>query len=490
MLTDEQIDALDLSDQDATRELIRSLVKQIKEQNTLIASLTRRVNDLEERLAKDSHNSSKPPSSDGYGKKPRSTEALDRKRKRKRKSGGQKGHKGSTLEMSATPDETQVSRPQHCEHCRRRIGNSRPVVSRSRRQEYTAVFQMRVLEYQVEEVECAHCGTRNKGEFPEHIKNKTQYSPKLRGLIAYLKNYQLLPNNRIVEFMEDVLGHSISEGTIHKLNRKLYNLLEPAENFIKKELLKSAVMGNDETGVSVSGKLHWLHSASTDKLTFLQVHEKRGKDAIDDIGILPEYSGRSMHDFWQGYLKLLCDHAFCNAHLLRELIFIDEQLGPQKWAKDMMGCLISAKEDVERALSRGKNVLGHRKIRAIEDEYDLIIKKGLRKHPAPKKIVGKRGRTPLGKERSLLQRMRDHRSEILAFIYDFRVPFDNNLSERDIRMAKLKMKISGCFRSMDGARHFMRIRSYTSTVRKNGRAMLDALTAAFLGDPFMPRISG
>jgi transposase len=324
----------------------------------------------------------------------------------------------------------------------------------------------------------------NTGDFPAHIKTKTQYSPEFRGFIAYLKNYQMISDNRIVEFVSDVLKHRTSEGTIHNINRMLHNSLEESEATIKSELRRAPVIQNDESGVSVNGELKWLHSASTQNLTHYDIHENRGKKAMDEIGILPGYEGTSVHDFWKSYQDYECEHAYCNAHLLRELLFLFEERS-QQWAEKMIRLLVSTKKAVDRYRERSQNCLSKYLLKKIEHEYDHIIRAGFRKNPAAKKEAGKRGRTKQSKERNLLSRLRDHRAEILAFAYNFRIPFDNNLSERDIRMIKVKLKISGCFRSMRGARLFCRIRSYISTCRKNGYNTLDALVEALYGRPLL-----
>jgi transposase-like protein len=230
-----------------------------------------------------------------------------------------------------------------------------------------------------------------------------------------------------------------------------------------------------------------LHAAATPNLTYYQIHPKRGCDAMDHMDILPNFNGRAIHDFWKPYFKYHCNHGLCNAHHLRELIFLHEQ-HDQQWAKEMMDCLVDIKKSVDEAKT-STDTLFKEQIQKFEARYQNILDEGYNENPLPKKESTKRkkrGRIKKTKARNLLERLDEHRKEVLAFMYDFKVPFDNNLIERDLRMAKVQQKISGTFRSQDGADAFCRIRSYISTVRKNAVNAIDAIGNAFEGCAFLP----
>jgi transposase len=242
----------------------------------------------------------------------------------------------------------------------------------------------------------------------------------------------------------------------------------------------------DETGARVNGTLEWLHSASTDQATYYAIHSKRGSDAMDAIDILPQRQGWSIHDAWQPYFKYPeAKHGLCNAHLVRELVFLIEHHA-QAWAKDFLSLLTNMKEKVDTAKSLGQSSLSVLQVTMFEQVYDRIVERGERANPPPVRQPNQRGRLKQSPARNLLDRLINHKPEVMAFVYDFAVPFDNNLAERDIRMVKVQQKVSGGFRSGDGANTFCQVRSYISTARKNGQRVLDVLTQAFSGTPYWP----
>jgi transposase-like protein len=345
---------------------------------------------------------------------------------------------------------------------------------------------MEVTEHQAEIKSCSHCGHLNKAAFPEQVKAPVQYGPRLKAIAVYLRQYQLLPYNRTRELFRDLFSTDLSEGTLTNITDTCSEFLQEPLDQIRNQLEQSSVVNFDETGSSVYGKRQWLHAASTPSLTYYEIHPKRGSHAMDHMGILPSFNGRAIHDFWKPYFKYDCNHGLCNAHHLRELIFLHEQHG-QRWAKNMIDCLIDIKKAVDEAKT-STDTLFKEQIHKFETRYQNILDKGYNENPLPKKksTKKKRGRPKKSKARNLLERLDEHRKEVLAFMYDFKVPFDNNLAERDLRMAKVQQKISGTFRSQDGANAFCRIRSYISTAKKSAVNVIDAIGNAFQGYPFMP----
>ena len=233
--------------------------------------------------------------------------------------------------------------------------------------------------------------------------------------------------------------------------------------------------------------LWWTHSASTAEATYYGIHRKRGREAADEIGILPGFIGRAIHDFWKPYFGYDCLHGLCNAHHLRELIFVHEQ-HRQDWAKRMIDCLLDIKDAVEAAGETADH-LAAEQLQNFEVRFQQVLDEGYAQNPLPPQPAGakkKRGPRKKSKPRNLLERLDGHRSDALAFMYDFSVPFDNNQAERDLRMMKVQQKISGMFRTEEGAEAFCRIRSYISTARKNSVGAMDALDRLFGGNPFVP----
>jgi transposase len=444
----------------------------------LILQLVDRIEKLEGQLKKNSHNSSKPPSSDGLKKKKRTRS--QRKRSGK-KSGGQKGHKGKTLEQSDKPDETIHLSVKRCSCCEELLENHEPKYHEKRQVFEIPRLSPLITEYQAEIKDCHRCGVENKADFPEGVTHPVQYGNYLKGVVTYFRYYQLIPLERSREIFEDIFSIPLCEGTIVNTSKKCAVSLGGFYEWIIEKLRHSRVVNFDETGINIGGKLHWLHNASTPLLTSYLVHQKRGSDACDAFGILPVFKGTAVHDHWSSYFKYDCTHSLCNSHHLRELQFVYEQY-EQKWAQKMMSFLCELKCEVEKAGSEGKLLENHR-MKYYENRYKRILREGFHANPPPEpERKKKRGRKKKGKVLCLLERLRDYRKEVLAFMYDLDVPFDNNLAERDVRMVKVQQKISGLFRTFSGAEQFCIIRSFISTVKKQDFCVLDALEKIFNGE--------
>jgi transposase len=492
MMTREEAEAIyDAGKETVVRVLLEmdrripALECQVRDMTARLDASERRVRQLEEQAAKDSHNSHKPPSSDGLAKpKPKSLRPPSQ-----RPTGGQPGHPGHTLRMVEKPDRTVRHAVARCTRCGRSLDGQAPD-----RVERRQVFdlpepKLEVTEHQGEVKTCP-CGCVNRAAFPPEAAAPVQYGPGVKSVAVYLKEYQLLPFDRLSEILRDLFAcESFSEGTLANFDADCSRRLEPVEESIRAQAAASGVVGFDETGVRAVGSLHWLHTASTRYLTWYYAHKRRGCEAMDAAGILPDFRGRAVHDFWDSYLKYGCDHAFCNTHLLRELIFLWEEQD-QKWAKSMIDHLLAIKAAVDTARDAGLDALPDADLDRFLKRYQCIVDAGYAENPAAEPPPGpkRRGRRKQSKARNLLDRFRDHADGILAFMRDFDVPFGNNLSERDLRMMKLREKISGTFRSFAALADFCRIRGYISTARKNGLNALDALRRVFLGNPFVPAV--
>lgn len=421
------------------------------------------------RMTLNSKNSSKPPSTDPNRKK------FSKKSKSNRKPGGQKGHNGITLAQVDDPDDVAELKVD-----RRSLpkGSGYQEVGHEIRQVIDIDISRYVTEYRAQILE-DNQGNRFVAPFPEGVKRAVQYGLNLKANAVYMSQYQLVPYDRIRDHFQDQMHIPISAGSIFNFNKEAYDRLGSFEQWLKRELAQSELMHADETGINIGGKLHWLHCASNSSLTYFYPHTKRGTDAMDEMGILPFFTGVLCHDHWKPYYRYECIHALCNAHHLRELERAGEQ-DHQQWAKKMQVFLI----DIKKAVEDAGGSLAPDKAERWRKRYRTLLKKAETECPPPDEDqrTGKRGRLKRSKARNLLERLRDFEQDVLRFIDAENVPFTNNQGENDLRMTKVQQKISGCFRSMEGAKIFSRVRSYLSTCRKQGMTATQALTLLFQGE--------
>jgi len=416
------------------------------------------------RLNLNSKNSSKPPSSDPNREK-------EPCKKTGKSPGGQKGHVGKTL--------TKIDDPDFIEHIK--IDRSKLPAGKYRdagyesRQVFDIDITRVVTEYRAQ-ILVDENGNHFVASFPEGVGKAVQYGTGFKAHAVYMSQFQLIPYNRIQDYFADQIHVPVSEGSIYNFNQEAYSLLADFEDRAKLELANSEIAHADETGINKNGDRWWLHCLSNPEWTLFYPHEKRGKEAMDAIGVLPVFKGTLCHDHWKPYYTYGCIHALCNAHHLRELTFAWEQES-QQWAQKMKELLETFNNDV----IANKGILEPSESQKYRQKYKNLIKKAEIECPEPERPPNKKGRIKKSKSRNLLERLRDYEDDVLRFMENVHVPFTNNLGENDIRMTKVQQKISGCFRSMEGAQLFCRVRSYLSTCRKHGVKPSHALNLLFEG---------
>jgi transposase len=462
---------------DEKDDLIRALVAQIKALSAQVEALTAEVADLKGRLALNSQNSGKPPSSDGLGRpKPKS-----RRQKGLNATGGQTGHRGHTLKKAAQPDHIETHLPpSHCDACHRPLPDA--VVVESRQVFDIPPLHHEVTEHQVLEARCT-CGKVHRGEFPTEVAAPVQYGPRIKAAVVHLTHHHMMPVARSGALTGDLFGLPMSDATVLAINEEARALIAPTVTAMGEAMKTVPVAHADETGMRVAGKLFWLHVLATSAMTWIGSHMNRGKKAFDAFGILGVFAGTLVHDGWKPYRDLACTHALCNAHHLRELTYVFEEM-KQDWAKRLIDLLVAACHEV--AASDGP--LAVDRIAYYRTTYAEILAEGAAVNPrAPPS--GRRGRTKQSKALNLLDRLRTHAEDVWRFMTDHNVPFSNNTAEQAVRMPKVKQKISGGFRTQAGLETFCTIRSYLATLHKQGANLFHALTLTFQGTPPQPRFT-
>jgi transposase len=455
-----------------------------------IEALTARVATLEAALqtvlGKDSHNSSKPPSSDQThaGRAPKSLRTTSGKR-----TGGQPGHPGKTLSMRAEADLVVVHAPVSCDDCGHAFSRAdlpgTPVPSDRRQVLDLPPTALICTEHRLAERSCPGCGAVSRGAFPLEARTSIQYGPRLLALGVSLTSQYLLPVQRATDLLSLLAGQTVSPATLLNAEQRVLDTIGPSIASIHDLLRSAPAVHFDETGFFVETHRHWLHVACTKLLTEYTAHRKRGTEAHADARILPGYTGTAVHDGYASYFKHTdCRHALCGVHLLRELTFLAEECGAN-WARKLRRSILVMKRAADRARAKGQIALDRSVVTRYRRRYLKLVADALANEPPPVRR-GRRGgpkNTPAG---CLLKRLRRDKDAFLLFLSDLSVPFDNSEAERDIRMMKVEQKVSGGFRTMTGAQTFCSLRSYLVTARKHGVGALESLQAALAGQPFMP----
>jgi transposase len=468
------LDRLSVAEKD---DLIRALFAQLKALLVKVDALTSEVAELKGRLALNSQNSSKPPSADGLNRpKPKSQRQAGQK-----STGGQKGHRGSTLKKVTQPDHVEPhAPPSHCDACHRPLIDATVVETRQ-------VFDIptlghEVTEHRLLEARCT-CGRVHRGVFPAGVAAPVQYGPRIKAAVVHLTHHHMMPVARTGALAGDLFGLPMSDATVLAINEEARALLAPTVAAMGDALKTVPVAHADETGMRVAGKLFWLHVLATTTLTWIGSHMNRGTKAFDAFGILAVFAGTLVHDGWKPYRDLACTHALCNAHHLRELTYVFEEM-KQNWAKRLIDLLVAACHEV--AATDGP--LAAERIAHYRANFAEILAEGAVVNPrAPRS--GKRGRTKQSKALNLLDRLRTHADDVWRFMTDHNVPFSNNTAEQAVRMPKVKQKISGGFRTQAGLETFCTIRSYLATLHKQGANLFHALTLTFQGHTPQPRFA-
>lgn len=449
---------------------VANLEKETNEKDILINQQKELIEKQENQLNRNSQNSSKPPSTDGFVKivKPKSERVKSGKL-----TGGQLGHIGITLKQNENPDIIEFHEIDQCVSCSHDLSAIEATYSIRQEIDIPKVKPI-ITEHKIASKACPHCKKISTAKVPDNLTQSAQYGPRIKALVSYLHHDQLVPLLRVKDICSDLFDLQISEGSIVNMHQELFENLAENETVTKEQLLQSHSVHFDETGFSVNGILYWLHSASTDKGTLYFIHTNRGSKAINSFDILTNFEGIAIHDHWKPYfLYTNASHALCNAHHIRELRGMFENYD-QPWAKKMLEFLITVNKIVNDHKNAGKSTLSEKLISKLEKKYDAILNDGLLQIPQIESH-GKRGRQKQHPVKNLHNRFVNFKTESLRFMKDFQVSFTNNQAERDIRMTKVKQKISGGFRSIEGANRFCRIRGFISTSKKHNVNVFQAM---------------
>ena len=447
-----------------------------------IFDLTNTVAELKAQLGMNSTNSSKPPSSDGPKKPP--TKSL--RKPSGKKPGGQKGHAGSGMKLLHAPDIQELHAPNDCTLCKNAATCAAKRVTSERRHVIDIAVKPVITEHTTLSVLCPQTGKIYKGTFPANVTGTMQYGTELEALAVSLNTIGAVSISRTHEILSGVFGVPISTGTIASMVKSAADAVRPTVNEIKEVIPDEKIAHFDETGTRVNGKTLWAHTSSTENLTYISVEESRGKKGMESAGVVQFFKGIGIHDCWAAYFSYLFVSALCCAHLLRELTGVIDNYG-QKWAGDFIELLLGMKNEKERFLEKGITLSPQEVWGKYSKSYDEIVNAALKANPLPP--PGQDKKPKKCKPRVLAERLLKRKAEYTKFFTDFTVPFDNNQAERDIRMFKVKQKVSGCFRSKEGADDFATIMSFISTARKRGLSAFVALRDALLFRPFAVRVT-
>ncbi len=472
-------------------ELIGQLFDLVQHLRRELAGVQQQLSQLQNQPRLNSKNSSKPPSSDGLAKPavkltlkpaPQSLRPTGQ-----HPNGGQRGHSGHTLRQSAQPDVViEHTGAAHCSVCQsplhwHHVEDTRQVFE-------LPVLRAHITEHRLMRSTCT-CGAKHTGAFPQGINAPTQYGPQVKALVTHLNQQHFVPLARTCEIMDDVFGLALSEASVLAFTEQAAQTLKPTVAAIGQAVQAAPIVHADESGIRLKGKLAWLHCAVTPTLTHLAHHARRGKVAFEALGILAGVRGTLVHDGLRAYKSLECLHSLCNAHHLRELVYVHESLNEKAfdgWAGEMMDLLLLAKREVDETAGP----LPLLRQTWFDEQWSALLARGQANHPEARRdeevYSKKRGQVAQSKPHNLLKRLREHRQEVWRFMTDVGVPFTNNLAEQALRMSKVRQKVSGCFRTDEGASTFFTIRSYLQTMRKQGVNLLDCLVSVFRHQPIQP----